>query len=243
MKIFLFAASLAASVIGAAQTTEGTIVYEKKINVYKMMPPGMEQFKAMVPEFSTSKMELSFRGSQSLYKPAKTDEDEMPSTEQGGGNGGGFGMMMRRFGGGEGESFKDYETGIATDIKELGPKKYLLDDTLKRISWKLSPDTMTIMGHLCHKATAVQKDGLLGIMNQRMPGAGAGNGGNRQEGQQPAMAGAADSSRPRNRMSDSARANMMAYAYKNPGKLWPGMLMIWPALPVPMPFTGCRVLF
>jgi len=33
MKIFLLAASLAASVIGTAQTTEGKIIYEKKINV------------------------------------------------------------------------------------------------------------------------------------------------------------------------------------------------------------------
>ncbi len=210
MKIFLFAASLAASVMGTAQTTEGKIIYEKKINVHKRMPPEAEQFKAMVPEFSISKMELSFKGSQSLYKPAKTDEDEMPSTEQGGGNGGGFGMMMRRFGGGDIESFKDYETGLATEIRELGPKKYLLDDTLKRISWKLTTDTMTLMGHLCHKATAVQKDGMMGMMNMRV-GGGAG-GGNRQgqENQQPAMAGAADSSRPRNRMSDSARNRMMA---------------------------------
>lgn len=208
MKIFLLAASLAASIVATAQSTEGTIIYEKKTNVHKMMPPEAEQFKAMVPEFSTSKMELSFKGSQSLYKPAKTTEDELPSTEPGGGGGGGFGRMMMRFGGGEGESFKDYETGMATDIRELGPKKYLLDDTLKRISWKLSPDTMTIMGHLCHKATAVQKDGLMGMMNQRM-GGGGGNAGNRQGGQ-PAMAGAADSSRPRNRMDDSTRTRMMA---------------------------------
>lgn len=210
MKIFLLAASLATWVAATAQITEGKIIYEKKINVHKRLPPEAEQFKAMVPEFSISKMELSFKGSQSLYKPAKTDEDEMPSTEPGGGGGGGFGMMMRRFGGGDVESFKDYETSLATEIRELGPKKYLLDDTLKRISWKLSPDTMTIMGHICHKATAVQKDAMMGMMTQRMGGGAGGANRQSQEGQQPAMAGAADSSRPRNRMSDSARTRMMA---------------------------------
>jgi GLPGLI family protein len=203
MKIFLLAASLAASAVATAQTTEGTIIYERKINMHKRLPPEAEQFKAMVPEFQTSKMELSFKGNQSLYKPAKVAEDEMPSTEPGGGGGGGFGRMMMRFGGGDGESFKNYETGLATDIRELGPKKYLLDDTLKRISWKMSPDTMTIMGHLCHKATAVQKDGIMGMMGQRM----GGGGGNRQGGQ-PTMAGAADSGRTR--MNDSTRTRMMA---------------------------------
>ena len=211
MKMFLMVAGLAASVAASAQATEGTIIYERKINVHKRMPPEAEQFKAMVPEFSISKMELSFKGNQSLYKPAKTTDDEMPSTEPGGG-GGGFNRMMMRFGGGDSESFKDYETGLATDIRELGPKKYLLDDTLKRLSWKMSPDTMTIMGYLCHKATAVQKDGLMGMMNQRMGGGNGGgnNSGNNQGGQRPVIAGGADSSRGRMRISDSSRQRMMA---------------------------------
>lgn len=208
MKVFLMAVTLAASIAATAQISEGTIIYERKINMHKRLPPEAEQFKAMVPEFTTSKMELAFKGNQSLYKPAKAAEDEMPSTEPGGG-GGGFGRMMMRFGGGDGESFKDYETGLATDIRELGPKKYLLDDTLQRLSWKMSPDTMTIMGHLCHKATAVRKDGLMGMMTQRMGGNGNSNGGNGQ-GQQPVIAGGANSGRGRMRMSDSSRQRMMA---------------------------------
>ena len=182
-----------ATVAATAQTSEGKLIYEQKTNVHKAMPPEAEQYKSMVPEFQTAKMELSFKGSQSLYKTAKTQEDEMPSTDQGGG-GGGFRGFRGMMGGGNTESFKDYETGIATDIRELGPKKYLIDDTLQRISWKLSQDTMTILGHLCHKATAVQKGGVMGMMQQRM---GGGNNNNRQQ-EQPTIAGGADTSR-RNR--------------------------------------------
>lgn len=191
MKTFLIAASIVASLAATAQTSEGKLIYERKINMHKRMPPEAEQYKAMVPEFQTTKMELSFKGSQSLYKTAKTNEDEMPSTDQGGGGGGMRAMF--RMGGGDAESFKDYETGIATDIRELGPKKYLLDDTLQRINWKLSPDTMTILGHLCHKATAIQKGGVMGMMQRQM-----GGGGNNQQSQQPTIAGGADSSRRRN---------------------------------------------
>jgi GLPGLI family protein len=140
----------------AAQVTEGKVVYERKINMHKSIPPEMEQMKAMIPEFQTSKMELAFKDQQSLYQPFKTDDEDMPSGEAIGGGGGGgrrnFGGFGA-FGGGNSVSFKDYEKDTKTDIRELGPKKYLIDDSLKHYSWKLTTDTMTILGHLCHKAT------------------------------------------------------------------------------------------
>jgi GLPGLI family protein len=185
MKIVLLTAALAIAGAAAAQTSEGKIVYEQKINSWKYIPPEREQMKSFIPEYQTNKMELSFKGSTSLYKPVQTDEAELPTTE---GGGGGFRMM--RFGAGNSESFKNYETGIATDIRELGPKKYLLDDTLNRLAWKLSADTMTIMGHLCHKATAVQKGGVMAMAGQRMGGGG-------QQGGGPVIAGSADSTRRR----------------------------------------------
>jgi GLPGLI family protein len=187
MKVLLLAAALATYGVAVAQTSEGKIVYEQKINSWKYIPPEREQMKSFIPEYQTTKMELSFKGNTSLYKPVPTDEAELPTTE--GGGGGGFRMM--RFGVGNSESFKNYETGIATDIRELGPKKYLLDDTLNRLAWKLSADTMTIMGHLCHKATAVQKGGVMAMAGQRMGGGGQPGGGG------PVIAGSADSSRRR----------------------------------------------
>ncbi len=161
----------------AAQVTEGKIVYERKINVHKNLPPEAEQMKAMIPEFQTSKMELAFKDQQSLYKPFKSDDEDMPSGEAVGGGGGGgrsfrFGGMA---GGGNTESFKDYEKDTKTEIRELGPKKYLLADSLKNYSWKLSPDTMTIMGHLCRKATTTIKGGIMGMAMQRFGGGGGGN--------------------------------------------------------------------
>ncbi|MES2778159.1 MAG: GLPGLI family protein [Bacteroidota bacterium] len=159
----------------AAQLTEGKVIYERKMNMHKSLPPEAEQMKAMIPEFQTSKMELAFKDQQSLYKPFKSDDDDMPT---GDGGGGGGGMRVMRFGGGGGansESFKDYEKDTKTEIRELGPKKYLLDDSLKHYSWKLSPDTMTIMGHLCHKATTTIKGGVMGMAMQRFGGGGGGN--------------------------------------------------------------------
>lgn len=188
MKITLLAVT--ASLLTATsfgQLTEGKIVYERKINMHKNLPPEAEQMKAMIPEFQTSKMELAFKDQQSLYKPFKSDDDDMPSGEAvGGGGGGGRTFRFGGMGGGNTESFKDYEKDTKTEIRELGPKKYLLDDSLKHYSWKLSPDTMTILGHLCHKATTTLKGGIMGMAMQRF--GGGGGGGNRGGGDSAARA-------------------------------------------------------
>ena len=179
--ILMVAAASLITLFSAAQITEGKVIYERKMNMHKNLPADAEQFKAMIPEFQTSKMELAFKDQQSLYKPFKTDDDDMPGTEQGGGGGGGGMRIIRSGGGGNTESFKDYEKNTKTEIRELGPKKYLLDDSLKHYSWKLSPDTMTILGHLCHKATTTIKGGIFGAAMQRF-GSGGGNRGGGNNG-------------------------------------------------------------
>ena len=174
----MLAVALLITMAATAQITEGKVVYERKINVHKNLPPEAEQMKAMIPEFQTSKMELAFKDQQSLYKPFKSDDDDMPSGESVGGGGGRTFRFGGMAGGGNTESFKDYEKDTKTEIRELGPKKYLLDDSLKHYSWKLSTDTMTIMGHLCRKATTTIKGGLMGMAMQRF--GGGGGGGNRR---------------------------------------------------------------
>jgi GLPGLI family protein len=145
---FLFI-SILFTLAAGAQVKEGKIVYERKMNMHKDMPPEAEQYKAMVPEFTTAKMELLFNVTQSLFHPVPSDEeDEMPTP---GGEGGR--RMTFRMGGMDAETFRDYDKELMVEGRELGPKKYIIDDTLKQVKWKLEEDTMTIMGHLCHKAT------------------------------------------------------------------------------------------
>jgi GLPGLI family protein len=60
-----------------------------------------------------------------------------------------------RFGGGsDDQTYRNYTTEQATEQHELGPKKYLVVDSLQKQSWKLEADTKTIMGYNCKKATA-----------------------------------------------------------------------------------------
>lgn len=160
----LWIAALLLTNAATAQVKEGKVVYERKMNMHKDLPPEAEQFKAMMPEFQTSKMELLYNGTQSLFHPLPADEeDQMPQA----GDGGGGRRMMFRMGGADAETFRDYDKELIVESRELGPKKYIIDDTLKGLKWKLEEDTMTIAGYLCHKATTTQEAPVRRMRMQR----------------------------------------------------------------------------
>src|SRR4029078_5544154 len=87
MRYPLLVTAILLSSVAIAQVKEGKVTYERKMNMHKDMPPEAEQFKAMVPEFTTWKMEFLFNGSQSLFHPVANDEEEqMPTPGGEGGN-------------------------------------------------------------------------------------------------------------------------------------------------------------
>ncbi len=150
MKRLLFSLSLLTSCIVAfSQQKEGTVVFERKINMYKMIQN--EQMRSMMPEFRTSKHTLIFSDSISVFK--LIPEDEAPDPFDGQGGGGGMMRMMSRFGGDGGDLYKNFGQTKSIQTQELGGKTFLIVDTIKPQPWKLSMETKQILGYNCHKAT------------------------------------------------------------------------------------------
>jgi GLPGLI family protein len=127
--------------------TEGVVLYEETVNLHRMIPDSMlKQMGGMIPETRSTKMELYFKGDESLYKPF-----DDPDEPQGGGGGG----MMIRMGGALGETYQNLATEKLVEQREMFGKKFLIDDTLKIKNWKLGTDVQTILGYKCTKATMV----------------------------------------------------------------------------------------
>ena len=130
-----------------AQMKEGKIVYERKINVYRMITD--PEMRARVPEFRTSQMELLFNEQASLFRTVPDEEAPDPFANNGGDRGG------QRF------MFRMPETTTYTDLKEqiqyesrpMFEKTFLIVDSLKPLKWKISEETKTIAKHVCKKAT------------------------------------------------------------------------------------------
>lgn len=154
-KYLLFFALTGIGFITKAQVKQGKIVYERVMNLHKDVPENMEQFKAMMPEFRKSKQELLFNETESITKNIKESNLDQAIATEGESRGGRtvrFGAGA--FGGGESEFYKNYESETGLESLEMGPKKYLVIDTLKPMKWKITGDTATIAGYLCYKATS-----------------------------------------------------------------------------------------
>ena len=139
--------SLAAGVnVISAQTSEGVINYEVKINMHRRIPKERESMKAMIPEFRTEKQQLFFNSNESLYKKVEEDaEEDMSSTSGGGG-------MQIRMTAPKIEIFLDNSTQMRSVLQEFMGKEYMVLDTLKVSPWKFGTETKTVQGYECKQA-------------------------------------------------------------------------------------------
>jgi GLPGLI family protein len=149
-KIIYLAACLFSSSCLFAQTNEGVIIYERKINMHKRMQD--EQMKAMIPEFRTTKHQLMFSDSTSVYKAVP--EDEMP---EGFSEGGGNRVIMRMGPGDNGELYKNFAAWKSIESRELGAKTYIIEDSIRSRNWKLTSETKVIQGYTCRKAISTEQ--------------------------------------------------------------------------------------
>ena len=130
-----------------AQVREGRIVYERKINMHRSLAD--ESMKSMVPEFSTSKAELLFTGDESIWRNVQEEADIRDQA----GDDPNRPVIRMNFGSTDDVTYKNYKDEKMVQQREMGPKKYLIEDSFPHHVWKPETDTQTIAGHLCKKAT------------------------------------------------------------------------------------------
>ena len=145
------------SLTAFSQVKQGKIIYERKINLHKRLPPGDESMKNMIPEFNTSKVQLLFTEFESTYKNLPEEQD-IRETAGDGENGN---RVIMRFGGTDDETYKNYQTSKSVEQRELGPKKYIIEDSLHNLSWKLDEEgtTKDVKGYSCRKASTKNSQG------------------------------------------------------------------------------------
>jgi GLPGLI family protein len=150
-KVLLSALALFTINVLDAQIKEGTIVYERTINMHRRITD--EQMKAMIPEFRTSKHQLLFSDSTSMYKAVPEESTPDPFAS---GNGG---VFIRMGGGDNAEQYRNYSQAKAIESRELGAKTYLIEDTIKAQGWKLTEEAATILNYPVKKATRQNERG------------------------------------------------------------------------------------
>jgi GLPGLI family protein len=108
-----------------------------------------EEMERAIPKTRTDKFELTFGNNQSLWKQAEQENQD----DAGGISGGGMQIHMV-VAGSDNILYNNFETAQRTELREMFDKKFIIDDSIRSLKWKMGEETKTLLNHLCRKATA-----------------------------------------------------------------------------------------
>jgi GLPGLI family protein len=149
-KILIAGCIFLTTTIVQAQQKEGKVTYERVSKIQIHINDGNDEMQNMLPKTRTDNFELIFGNNQSLWKQAEKE------AEDDGGFGGG-GVQIRMFGGGTDDVlYNNFETGKKTEQRDMFEKKFIIDDSIRPLKWKMTGETKSILNHNCMKATATQ---------------------------------------------------------------------------------------
>lgn len=162
--ILILALFLAPCASGMAQHArfvgEGVIEFEKKINMHAKVKKSIdkenesymskyyEQFVKTQPQFLTVKSNLIFAVDKSLYTPIPitvTSQNSVygnPNANQ------------------PNVVFTDFKTGSSAVQKQVFEETFLIRDSIRPITWKLTGETREIAGYQCRRANGLMLDSI-----------------------------------------------------------------------------------
>ncbi|PWV57000.1 GLPGLI family protein [Chitinophaga sp. S165] len=144
---FTFCMGLAVLTVNGQQK-QGTVRYERTVQMQmrmRGMGPGPEA-EQLLPRTHTSKLEVLFTADQCLRQAVEeTTPDEFQ--EEGGG------MHIRiSTAGTDDVTYVNLASGQITEQREFGARNYIIADSVRKLNWKLTGQTTTILNYPCQQA-------------------------------------------------------------------------------------------
>lgn len=151
MKQVIFSVSFVLTCFcGFAQ--QGKIVYEQRTDVWRKIKD--ESTRSMIPQYNTTRFELDFTREESLFRHLPDEEDIRDKAGDDGDR-----RFVRVNMGGNDVIYHNYTTQQSIEQRELGPRKYLIADSLQHQDWKLDGETKMVKGSTCVKALTKDSQG------------------------------------------------------------------------------------
>jgi GLPGLI family protein len=153
-KILIASCALLAVTMVMAQQKEGKVTYDRTVQLQISFPGMSEEMQQQIPRTRTEHFELHFANNQSVWKQEQANDDGDFVGDPGEGGGG----IQFRFSsqGSNDILFNDFNKSRRVESREMMDKKFLIDDSIRPLKWKMTGETKTILGHNCMKATATQ---------------------------------------------------------------------------------------
>ena len=134
------------------QQKQGKVIYERTVQRQVSFQGGNDEMERMVPQILKDKFELVFGNNQSLWKAAEQgNENDNTFAGEGGG------MQMRIMTIGDNDVlYNNFETSKRVEQREIFDKKFIIDDSIRPLKWKMTGERKTVLNHNCMKATTEQ---------------------------------------------------------------------------------------
>ena len=153
--LLLLCCILASYASQAQYTVQGKIEYERKTNLHRRMDEmaedgdnsWLERARAQAPKFVSAYFNLSFNTDNSLYEPGREAETKTN-------------MWFTQTPAAENVVHTDFKTGKVTAAKNVFEEKFLLEDSLRKMEWRIRDEVRTIAGYKCRKAVGIICDSV-----------------------------------------------------------------------------------
>jgi GLPGLI family protein len=126
---------------------QGKIIYERIMQLQIRIADENPALQNMIPKERKDRYELSFADNKSLWQRL---DDEQSDEMSFGGEGAQIRFVMP---GSEDVVYHNLDDMKKTEQRELGGKTFIVSDSIRRMSWKITGETKMILGHPCMKAT------------------------------------------------------------------------------------------
>lgn len=145
---------LVATAAKAQFTFQGKVEYERKMNVHRTIDnmdeddkQWAEKFKPTLAKFHVTYFDLFFTQSKSLYKPGR-EVDNNPK------------MWYATPPDMESIVYTDTKAGMVKAQKQVYEEKFFLQDSMRRLKWKVYDEIRTIANYKCRKAVSIICDSV-----------------------------------------------------------------------------------
>lgn len=142
--------------------TSGTIEFEKRINMYAVAlneitdqktgyaeseKRSLDAYKKANPQFGVLQSTLVFNNDKSLFTPIKPN---VPLNN----------FYSNPIGTQFNTIYTDMTTNTVTAEKVIYGEQFLLKDSLRKITWRLTDETQDILGYTCRRANGIMLDSV-----------------------------------------------------------------------------------
>jgi GLPGLI family protein len=148
-RLSVLACMLLSTVLLQAQVREGRITYERKMKLQIRLNDAA--FENMLPSERKDRFELLFAANKTLWRSAGDGQDEELNMDNG------SGAQIRIVTPGNNDVlYSDLGASRKVEQREVMTRTFTVEDSIRRMNWKLGSETREILGYPCKMATTTR---------------------------------------------------------------------------------------